>query len=522
VLIDDCPWWRERMKDGPVALLHESVSPEIARRCQLKGVALTLQEVLVVQPMEIRDAELATFCRRFEEQIRAPAFEDGLRRLVYMEHQRMGGEVSVVLDLHFVPSGPIRTALTNSPLSPHDQFGEDDVEIFLDGPRVFISSTAADVSLVAEAVNRRLGMNRLVNLAPLEEILRLGPNQIERALNRRKVPTVPSVVPTAMPRWEDPASDPLEFGEHLASHDDDELERQRQTSQWWSTRRLVSSEVGPSDGDHEYTRGSDEQAEFAEPMGQAGYPEGFQADRTSRTPKEGWAPRSQPSSRPGDGSTMEWAPREGARLRSYLAPPFAREEPRNVGDMMLERELVDAAIEHARRYEENRVGAGNVDIVSRAEYDMVTLNASGAPERIIKVKGLATAWSIRGVGLDARQAAAAREYGDNFWLYVVEYATDSDRARVFAIFNPVRRTTEFLFDGGWRTLAETASTVVEPAVGLHLRMGEAYLGMIEAVEVLPSTVEGEAPMLRLRLRSPEGELQRITYSPSRHVVTREQ
>jgi hypothetical protein len=182
----------------------------------------------------------------------------------------------------------------------------------------------------------------------------------------------------------------------------------------------------------------------------------------------------------------------------------------------------DAAVEHAKRYEENRVDASNILVERGAEHDLIIQSVSGERERVIKVIGLAAAWSSRGVALDVRQAEAARAHGDLFWLYVVEYATDPDKATVFAIANPVKRATEFLFDAGWQAAVETASRVVDPAVGMHLHKGDVHLGLIEAVESLQAAVTGEPPMIRLRLRTEKGESIRVTYSPSRHVVTRDQ
>jgi hypothetical protein len=49
--------------------------------------------------------------------------------------------------------------------------------------------------------------------------------------------------------------------------------------------------------------------------------------------------------------------------------------------------------------------------------------------------------------------ANARDYGDRFWLYVVEYSFDEALLRVHPIRNPADQITVFMFDGNWRGAA---------------------------------------------------------------------
>ncbi len=566
VLIDDAPWWRERMREGPVALLHESVSPEIARRCQLQGAAEALREVLVADPEPAKSSSVADLCRRFELKVRAPAFEEGLRRLVYQEHQRFDVELTETLDIRFVPSGAIRTALMNSPLSPSLRFGEDDVEVFLADARVFISGGESDVlPLVAEAINRRLGSERLANLAPLEEILRLEPADIERALNRRKVPAVPSTVPSPQLRWEDTMGGTPTFGESAAniasgrqelsdSLADSRISRARPIAdpnissgqQYGSARGTWPAERGGAKcagvpdtakfgGDEErsgevteksasdFISNSDfEQSAGPGPQGEV--PQSAQVGTTSfREITNRPGARAVPSSTPGDGSTMAYAPRHGPRLRSYLTPPNDATGTESVDDLRMDVGATHAAaIAKAQSYEKRRVGPGvTVEVVGTAGIDFVTRDSRGEADRFIQVRGIDGVWSLEGVGLEARQVKAVRDYEDRFWLYVVEHANDSDRAKVLAIRNPVERATEYRFDGGWRKIAEPdPETISEPSVGLHLYKGKEYIGVIE--DVRPAdTGDGEAPLLRLGVRTPDAEVKQITFSPSRHLLTRE-
>jgi hypothetical protein len=47
----------------------------------------------------------------------------------------------------------------------------------------------------------------------------------------------------------------------------------------------------------------------------------------------------------------------------------------------------------------------------------------------------------------------ARRDGDQYWLYVVERATEEDY-KIYRIQNPAQRVNQYLFDDGWSKLAE--------------------------------------------------------------------
>jgi hypothetical protein len=88
-------------------------------------------------------------------------------------------------------------------------------------------------------------------------------------------------------------------------------------------------------------------------------------------------------------------------------------------------------------------------------YDIVSTNSRTGEQRLIEVKGIDGEWNKTGVGLTRTEFANAQEFGDKFWLYVVEWALDEDKARVQAIRNPATQVERFMFDSGWRDLTET-------------------------------------------------------------------
>ena len=219
---------------------------------------------------------------------------------------------------------------------------------------------------------------------------------------------------------------------------------------------------------------------------------------------------------------MEPTTRRGTRLRNYLYPPSGAGAIGLHASKQSFEVLHGAAVERVRKYEEKRIGVGgDVELVHATGVDIITRDPLGEPNRFITVRGIDGVWSTRGVGLEAPQVAAAREHRDRFWLYVVEHALDLERTKVLAIPNPVDLATEFRFDGGWRKVAEPDPEIItQPAVGLHLHKGNEYLGVIEAVRPA-NTADGDASLWRLEVRTPDAPLKRITFSPSRHNLTRE-
>jgi hypothetical protein len=81
------------------------------------------------------------------------------------------------------------------------------------------------------------------------------------------------------------------------------------------------------------------------------------------------------------------------------------------------------------------------DIISRGEHET----------RYIEVKSLSERWADDGVGLSATQFAEARELGEEYWLYVVEFAT-SEHYVVHKICDPATNVDQFFFDAGWSAL----------------------------------------------------------------------
>jgi hypothetical protein len=90
-------------------------------------------------------------------------------------------------------------------------------------------------------------------------------------------------------------------------------------------------------------------------------------------------------------------------------------------------------------------------------FDLYEADSGGQPIRWVEVKSMTGSLEDRPVGLSQTQFDCAREKGDAYWLYVVEYAADPAKARVLRIQDPVAHARTFTFDRGWRQIAQTGS-----------------------------------------------------------------
>lgn len=88
-------------------------------------------------------------------------------------------------------------------------------------------------------------------------------------------------------------------------------------------------------------------------------------------------------------------------------------------------------------------------------FDLFEANGDGQPVRWVEVKSMTGSLKNRPVGLSRTQFDHANAKGDAYWLYVVEHATDAEKARVLRIQNPVGHARTFTFDKGWSQVART-------------------------------------------------------------------
>jgi hypothetical protein len=114
----------------------------------------------------------------------------------------------------------------------------------------------------------------------------------------------------------------------------------------------------------------------------------------------------------------------------------------------------EEAMKAAVRYE---TAAGRLPDVmphNHPGFDIKSRNSAGELERLIEVKGIAGSWDGSAVRLSSTQFDHAAEHAEAYWVYVVEFAQDLARQRLYAIRDPFAHTDHFCLDDGWRYAAE--------------------------------------------------------------------
>lgn len=122
-------------------------------------------------------------------------------------------------------------------------------------------------------------------------------------------------------------------------------------------------------------------------------------------------------------------------------------------------------------YEKERGRVAEQMAQTHPGYDIISRNPLTGEDRFIEVKGVNGEWNQTGVGLSRLQFSNAQDYGDRYWLYVVEFVSDPEHIRVHPIRSPATQVTSFMFDGNWRDAVteERAdpSLLFAPGVRIH-------------------------------------------------------
>ncbi len=87
------------------------------------------------------------------------------------------------------------------------------------------------------------------------------------------------------------------------------------------------------------------------------------------------------------------------------------------------------------------------------------------------------------MGLSRLQFSNAQDYGDRYWLYVVEHAFDPELVRVHPIQSPASQVTSFMFDGNWRDAVTDEVTDPTALFIPGARIKHQDLGVGEILEV---------------------------------------
>jgi hypothetical protein len=92
--------------------------------------------------------------------------------------------------------------------------------------------------------------------------------------------------------------------------------------------------------------------------------------------------------------------------------------------------------------------------VNNPGFDLFEEGPNGKQTRWVEVKAMRGSLEDHPVGMSHTQFNCAREHGSDYWLYIVEYASDDNEYRILPIQDPAGKAKTFTFDCGWVDAAE--------------------------------------------------------------------
>jgi len=122
-------------------------------------------------------------------------------------------------------------------------------------------------------------------------------------------------------------------------------------------------------------------------------------------------------------------------------------------------------------------------------HDIESVDPLTGEERLIEVKGISGEWNKTGVGLSRLQFSNAQDYGNSYWLYVVELVSDPENLRVYPICSPASLVSAFMFDGAWRDAVseEPADPSLAFIIGARVKHDNFGLGRIVKMDLRGTT-----------------------------------
>lgn len=235
--------------------------------------------------------------------------------------------------------------------------------------------------------------------------------------------------------------------------------------------------------------GAHEQGNLANELGIS--PQAIPANKPAPQPNPGEGSSSGTRSRPTKKSRAQYKDQWDRRLLSYVRKNPGNQLSPDANSDISEHNLAVEALARAAvcRYERSFGRIPEQMAQTHPGYDIISRNPLTGEERYIEVKGVNGIWNITGVGLSRLQFSNAQDYGERYWLYVVESAGDPQNLRVHPIQSPAMQVTSFMFDGNWRDAAteELADPTLAFIVGAKVKHPHWGYGRIAAMDLRGGT-----------------------------------
>lgn len=202
---------------------------------------------------------------------------------------------------------------------------------------------------------------------------------------------------------------------------------------------------------------------------------------------------------------------QSGRARTYVMPASAISAEEAPDRLERRRRVDQAAIRRVLLFEAERGRNPKEMPHSNQGYDIESYLPNEQLDRVIEVKGLSGPWSDFGVAVSREQYRKAYKESKAFWLYVVEFALEPNRARIHAIQDPAELVDEYWFDGGWRALSTERSGPTDEAIP---RIGSLILLDAER-RAKVTKIQRFGALMRLDIEFGDQTKDQVVYSPRR-------
>ena len=563
-VLDDAPWLSERARATDIAFVDPLVGTAIATTFGLRLLSSAVFESPVCE-VPSHDVVFVERCETLQARIQSLLFGRGVVRLLSAadSYVRVSGLQRFLESIVVVPVSQLETALvwTDTEEAVDGSRGESDVIFDSNRNALVVSESALDVldERIATVLTNELrvdGHDLGGMAAYLAPILRVEPEAIERRLTKLQVRALPAAMEPLQELDDtnegfidkgesDNKSYPLSNGDDTASFVADEAELEDE-----SHDDAVDESVNGGSG---VDATSAKDSNMAEPSGSAitqpstgttrppsstnplnatsrdgdRTPHPPHDERRSRSPGEqplsdtGQAQGQRTRARPDgqQGAELDQRREHRGRARTYLDPKREPEEhEEEAPERKAHRRRVDqAAIQRALQFERDQGRKCDEMPHSNKGYDIESFLPDGQLARYIEVKGISGAWSEYGVPVSRSQYQKALREKAGFWLYVVEFALEPNRARVYAIQNPADLVEEYWFDGGWRDYSTErggAGLNVAPTLGSVVLVDGLRRGKV-------TNVHKHGVLFQLEVEFDNSLREDIVYNPRRVEVVLE-
>ncbi|MHC8440809.1 MAG: protein NO VEIN domain-containing protein [Candidatus Eutrophobiaceae bacterium] len=525
VFLADAPWYESMLSSWGIPILSSSVSGIRGIQCALEisSLAGAVEQRLTMYPNE-SDSETGTAeCKRLEDVLRLNEFALGFQRMLrHEEHEVSYESLSTKLQCVRVRCVKvIKTSLYLWELDSERFLGDSNADFYWDDATgcAMLSENRHRYFCedLAELINCALGDNSLKNLTPMVTVLRNSSSEISDILDDLRVREF------VFDREEKPEPrdtvTPQEFP--------DEIIDEYVTTELGETGNAIEDVTGDSEGqvktsyeqnsntriDHSgnanHVEGSSEASTATRPMRDSLYlsDQQFEGNRpgTSQANPNKFDRRKTLSAVPGTRIDLEKRElsnsqenhrsssavsrkskrRAQSRIVSYVT--FEGHECNEIDDSPRNNShklrIGEAAVKIVIKHEQNKGRKAQSMAHSNPGYDVIS--GSESNPRYIEVKGIEGTWGERGAAMTSKQFFYARENQDcDYWLYVVE-GVFSDTPHIFEIQNPSKIVNQFIFDAGWKQVAETSEItgvkMVMPSPGDEVIENDKVIGVVKSI-----------------------------------------